>query len=131
MEKTNNPDRVLAETYIMKIYELCKEKNVTLHLIPNPKKDIPERDLADETPLIEAEKKATKEEEQTVSEKKLSEKQEEKVSLEVQQQMDDTEKEQATKKKAASIPAHSLLPYIQETVNGIRSIKDFNVEAKK
>ena len=96
-----------------------------------PKKDIPERDLADETPLIEAEKKATKEEEQTVSEKKLSEKQEEKVSLEVQQQMDDTEKEQATKKKAASIPAHSLLPYIQETVNGIRSIKDFNVEAKK
>ena len=29
-----------------------------------PKKNIPERDLADETPLIDAEKKATKEEEQ-------------------------------------------------------------------
>lgn len=42
VEKTSNPDSVLAETYIMKIYELCKEKNVTLHLIPNPKKDIPE-----------------------------------------------------------------------------------------
>lgn len=42
VEKTDNPDLELAETYIMKIYEMCKEKNVTLHLIPNPKKDTPE-----------------------------------------------------------------------------------------
>lgn len=42
VEKTDATDMVLAETYIMKIFELCKERNVTLHLIPNPKKDIPE-----------------------------------------------------------------------------------------
>ena len=42
VEKTNNPDFLLAETYIMKINELCKEKNVNFHLLPNPKKDTPE-----------------------------------------------------------------------------------------
>jgi len=42
VEKTDNPDLELAETYIGKIYELCKEKNVTLHFIPTPKKDTPE-----------------------------------------------------------------------------------------
>ena len=38
VEKADNLD--LAETYIMKIYKLCKERNVTMHLLPNPKKDI-------------------------------------------------------------------------------------------
>lgn len=42
VEKKNNPDLELAETYLKKMYELCKEKNVTLHLIPNPKRDTPE-----------------------------------------------------------------------------------------
>lgn len=42
VEKTDNPDFLLAETYIMKIYELCKEKNVNFHLLPNPKKDTSE-----------------------------------------------------------------------------------------
>lgn len=42
VEKDDNPDFSIAETYILKMYELCKENGVTLHLIPNPKKDIPE-----------------------------------------------------------------------------------------
>ena len=42
VEKKNNVDCVLAETYIMKMYELCQVNNVKLHLIPNPKKDTPE-----------------------------------------------------------------------------------------
>lgn len=42
VEKTENPDMTLAETYILKMHQLCTEKNVTLHVLPNPKKDIPE-----------------------------------------------------------------------------------------
>lgn len=42
VEKTNNRDFSLAETYILKINELCKEKNINFHLLPNPKKDTPE-----------------------------------------------------------------------------------------
>ena len=42
VERKGNPDLQLAETYIAKIAELCKEKNVSLYLLPNPKMDTAE-----------------------------------------------------------------------------------------
>lgn len=42
VEKTQNPDFELAETYLLKIKELCEEKDVKLHMLPNPQKDTPE-----------------------------------------------------------------------------------------
>lgn len=39
LEKSDNPDMVIAETYILKIQALCEQRNVHLHLLPNPKKD--------------------------------------------------------------------------------------------